>query len=260
MKIIHIFAFLAIFYSACQPSHAPVPNSPAPQVSVPPTPFSSYAKVDTTTYTFYGEGEHFILKNRQNGQTYNISQDQLAPRVEKGMEPQLEVHYDPLVMAIPTGKGMVCLYLFSYEIADGGSLALAEGYDLFLLLDKVSNRVLPAVLQLGQTRGRHKAMGYMEATYTRFYVSCPSEDDVCWIGTRKEEVSVDWDSETGGIKGGPYHDISALTWYRFNGTAWLHDPKLDRLLPRGKGAGELPPTTSLTPIDMALQVYRNRPY
>lgn len=259
MRIVYMLPGLALFHITCQPSPVPVPGPPAPRTQTPaPAPFSPYAEVDTTTYIFYEESGRYTLKNRQNGQTYDIPQDQLSPRVEKGMEPQFDVHYGPLVMAIPAGKRFVCLYLSSYETSDGGSLALAEGYDLFLLLDKVSNRVLPAVLQLGLTRGRHKAMGFFEATYTRFYVSRPSEDEVCWIGTRREEVSVDWDSETGGIKGGPYHDISALTWYRFNGTAWVHDPKLDRLFPKGKGAGELPPTTPMTSIDMALGVYRNR--
>lgn len=250
-----VFIFATALCAACQ---APAPKQ-APEPIAPPAPtFSRYAQVDTVTYTFYSEQGHHVLKNRRNGQRYEIAQSQLEPLVQDGLEPQFEVRYGPLVMAAPAGKGLLCLYLSSYETADGGSLALAEGYDVFLLLDTLRGRVLPGTLRFGLTRGRHKSMGYFEATYTHFYLGGFSDDGVCLIGTRKEEVHVDFDNEMLSPKGGPYHDIGPLQWYRFDGTAWAYDPNLDRLFPTGKNAGEWPPTTPMTSIDMALGIYRGR--
>lgn len=255
MKLMYVLVGVAIIHAACQPANAPQPQPQAPEQPA----YSPYATVDTATYAIVLQEEQYILKNRKNGQSWTIPKKQLMPPVESPeLEPEMEPQYGPKVMAFRAGKGRVCLYLNSYEIADGGSMALAEGYDIFLLLDTVSNKLLPEVLHLGQTRGRYKAMGYLHANYTKLYVSHPPQIEDCWIGTRKEQVYMTWDNETGVPNGGPYHDIEPLIWYHFNGTSWVHDPRHDRLFPCGKGAGELPPTTSFTPIDMAIQAYRDR--
>lgn len=258
MKGLPFCCCLLFITAACQQSAPPPANSNP--VETPPA-FSRYADVDTVTYLLHSEDARYVLKNKRSGQTYNIPRAQLEPPVEhEDMGPQLDLKYGPRVTAFTAGKGMVGLHLSSYEIAEGGSLALAEGYDLFMMLDTVANRLLPGLLQLGQTSGRHKGMGFFEANYTHFYVSYPSANEVCRIGTRAEKVYVDHDNETLTIKGGPYHDIDILKWYRFDGSAWAYSPKLDRLCPVGKGAGELPPATPISPIDVALESYRHRRY
>lgn len=258
MKRLLLYCCILFITAACQqPAPPPASSNPVetPQAS------SRFADVDTVTYVLHSEDARYVLKNKRSGQTYNLPKAQLEPPVEhEDMGPQLDLKYGPRVTAFAAGKGMVGLHLSSYEIAEGGSLALAEGYDLFMLLDTAAKRLLPGPLQLGQTSGRHKAMGFMEATYTHFYVSYPFVDDVCWIGTRAEKIHVARDSENSTVKGGPYHDIDLLKWYRFDGSAWAYDPKLDRLCPVGKGAGELPPATLKSPIDVALESYKHRGY
>lgn len=253
MQLSHLCCCALLLLTACR--------QPAPPKSVPVNApaISRYADVDTVTYVLRAEGARYILQNRRNGKTYDIPKSQLEPPAEQeDMGPQLDLNYGPRVTAFPAGKGMAGLHFSSYEIAEGGSLALAEGYDLFMLLDTAANRLLPGILHPGQTSGRHKFMGYFEANYTRFYVSRPPANEVCLIGTRAEKVYVDRDNETSTLTGGPYHDIGILKWYRFNGAAWVYAPKLDRLCPVGKGAGELPPVTPISPIDMALEFYRNK--
>lgn len=244
-----------LFLAACRQPEPPKPATPP----TPPQPvFSRYADVDTATYTIRLEGTQYLLQNRRDGKTYTIPQSQLAPPADKPeLAPELELRYGPGVMAFDAGKGMTGLYLTSYEVSDGGSLALAEGYDVFLMLNKATDHILPDVWRLGRTRGRHKFMGCMEANYTHLYLSCPFIDNYRLIGMREETVTMEWGGECGLPQGGPYHDIGPLKWYYFDGNKWIYNPKLDREFPIGRGCGEFPPVSDITSIDVALQAYRS---
>lgn len=253
MKIILCCSCILFACASCQQTVKQHPGAMHVSATAP------YANVDTLTYVLKWEDTSYRLKNTQTGKLYEIPKSQLKPPVEDEEQgPQLELTYGPRVTAVPAGKGLVCLQVSSYEIAKGGSMALAEGYDVFLLLDTAVNRLLPGVFHLGQTRGRYRSMGYFEATDTHFYISRPSSNEVCRIGIRTETINIDWNDETGTIAGGPYHDFGIIKWFRFDGANWIYDPKLDRLCPMGQGAGELPPSTAISPIEVALEAYRSR--
>lgn len=260
----HYFLLLGLIVSisACsQPENTDEPKQPQPPPPKADEDFSWYAPVDTSTWAITLKNEYYLLENRVNKRTYKIAETQLLPpKSTPDQEPQLDVLYDPKVMAIKAGKTLICLYLSSYQVSDGGSLALAEGYDIFVFFDLKKNRVLPQVLHLGRTRGRHKSMGFMDAQYTHFFISYPGADSMVRIGTRLETMGVTYDKERPEVISGPYHDIGPLKWYQFNGSSWEYNPKLDRMLPVGTGSGELPPTLPVTPLELVAASYRKRSY
>lgn len=257
-RSIPLLLFNLLLLAACRPPEPPQPTAPPP---APVPAFSCYADVDTAIYAIQLEGTQYLLQNRRDGKTYTIPLSQLNPPADKPeLEPQLELRYGPEVVSFDAGKGLTGLYLTSYEVADGGSMALAEGYDVFLMLNKATDRILPDVWRLGQTRGRHKFMGCVEANYTHLYLSRPFINDYCRIGMREESVKMDWDKESGMPVGGPYHDIGVMKWYCFDGKKWTYNPKLDRQFPIGRGCGEFPPISEITSIDVALQAYRGRDF
>ena len=115
------------------------------------------------------------------------------------------------------------------------------------------------MLHFGITKGRHKAVGSMEAEYARFYISRPPGSRFAAIGIWREKIYVHRDPDTGAASGGPYFEAGPMQWYVFDGARWRYHPGLERYLPIGKGSGELPPVgLAMTPLDVARDFYRRR--
>ena len=215
-------------------------------------------QADTLNYRLYPTEQAFLLINRSTKKDYAIPKSWLTPPKNEAYEDYESelMEYDSVVTVFPLGEHLLGVHLSSYYIG-GGSMALAQGLDVFLALDTATNEVLPEVLHLGITKRRSKFMGYVSAEYTHFLVSRHPGSKFFSLITFQEKIYVNFSEELTAVTG-PYYEQTPFHWYIFDGIKWSYDATLDKYLPLGEGS-ELPLLgLSITPVAWAKKECQRR--
>lgn len=105
-------------------------------------------------------------------------------------EPDLvnSFHYDRHVTSFPIGNGEIGLRFSSFDAMTEGSMALAEGRDVFLIYDPSERKLRPSGFDLGITKGRYWADGCFHAQMAHLVIADANEDGLTDIGVVKEEI------------------------------------------------------------------------
>ncbi len=255
--------FLTVFFFfACRPAPS---QQAAASVTVPSSVDTASARnpatayFDTLGFRLYPTEKGFSLRQLKTGKNYDFPYAWLKPPKGTGTEDNEDglMQYDSLVTVFPLGENLVGVHLSSYDISTGGSMALAQGLDVFLAVDTVQQKVLPDVLHLGITKQRSKFMGYLDAEYTHFLIRRFPGAPFYSLGTFQEKVYVKRSDELTSVQG-PFYEQTPLRWYVFDRKKWQYDPALDKYLPLGPG-GELPMISLvMTPVEWAKGEYERR--
>jgi hypothetical protein len=153
--------------------------------------------------------------------------------------------YEEAVTAFQVNGALLGLHLSAYAIQAQGSMQLALGRDLFLLLDPAAARLGDDPLRLGTTQSRSRFMGCWQALQTDFQLADVDADGACDIGLEREELRCTeaertdaFGDVTSNIEG-PCAQREPPRWFLFRGAGWVEDPARKDLA-RPEGAVELP--------------------
>ena len=112
--------------------------------------------VSTHQFALQQEGDNFFLQPLPLASKYPrtaIPKDWLVPPHESDDEEDPELvnsfNYDRHVTSFPIGNGEIGLRFSSFDAMTEGSLALAEGRDVFLIYDPSEGKLRPAGFDLG---------------------------------------------------------------------------------------------------------------
>lgn len=101
-------------------------------------------------------------------------------------------NYDRGVTSFPIGNGEIGLGFASFDAMTEGSMAAAEGRDVFLIYDPSEGRLRPGGLDLGITKQRYRVDGCFRAEMVHLLIADTNKD--VDIGAVKEEI---WCPEIG---------------------------------------------------------------
>ncbi|MDY7036906.1 MAG: hypothetical protein SV375_12180 [Thermodesulfobacteriota bacterium] len=141
------------------------------------------------------------------------------------------------------GFRLTGLHFSSYESMPpgSGSAMPASGRDVFLIIDIVKGNLVPALITLGETKGRVRSSGCFFAKNCHFFICDIDQDGYVDIGIAREEISCDYDTiEKNGIEtdvvSGPHYRIFPRQWYTFDHRQqkWIHNPSFDNRLCRNE--------------------------
>jgi hypothetical protein len=261
----HTLLLPAVFLLAgcnADKSQSPPPEANADTIDIPraqyiPQPPALY--IDTAAFRLYRDTAGFTLRNLNTRHDYHIPVAWLTPpkSIETEENEDQLIKYDSTVTAFQLGKNLLGIHLSSYFVASGGSMALAQGLDVFVAVDTVNKKVLRDVLHLGITKQRGKFMGYFDAQYTEFSIGQVGSSYFS-LGMIQEKIGMHWDNDRGIPDSGPFYEQTPLRWYVFDGKKWTYAPSLDRRWPMG-GCTKLPMLSlRMTPVELAKEAYRTR--
>jgi len=213
---------------------------------------------DTDVYALKQDGSEFRLVTR-------AAPDQTVARVPRqwldydGLSEEDEACRDvapvfaEAVTAFAVSDRLTGLHLSSYRVPGlgDGSMQLACGQDVFLLLDRRDNGVKPTGLFPGVSKTRARAL-CSTARSTRFRVAD--------IGVTIESLNCRVKSSADGERD-EFETVQAtspIRWHLFDGDGWVADPRLD-----GTSAdrGRLLPLIGInkTPVDVILEQEKPAP-
>jgi hypothetical protein len=156
--------------------------------------------VSTRTFSLQEEGERFFLQEllpTPEHPRIAIPREWLIPPHEteddEDTAPVSPFKYDRRVTSFPIGNGEIGLRFSSFDAMTEGSMALAEGKDVFLIYDPSAGKLRPGGFDLGITKERDWGSGCFSAHMVHLLVADTNEDGLTDIGAVKEEV---WCPET----------------------------------------------------------------
>lgn len=207
---------------------------------------------DSLTYKLNREGGAYRLSNTRTGYTYLIDSNLLALPLPDEQDLDDLMAFDSTVTVFGIGGKFVVAHLSSYTISTG-SLALAQGTDVFLTLDTVQQRILPQPLHFGVSKQRYKSMGYMEASCLHFLLSPFPEEPFLCLGAFQERIYVERSDDDVMVKG-PFYEQTPTRWFVFDGERWTYQERYEKRLPLGV---ELPLIgLVMTPVEYVRATYR----
>ena len=170
------------------------------------------------------------------------------------------VQYDKQVDSFAIAPGKTGLHVSSFEISEG-SLQLAAGRDVFLVLDEATHKLRPGLIGLGVTKSRVRAMGCFEAAAAKFFLADLNHDRALDIGVMREkldcrEVPAKDVDDIDRVEG-PYYNVEPIRWYVFHDDAWSYDATLDGRFPTRTPYWELPLISIIkTPVEFVMGLSR----
>jgi len=157
--------------------------------------------VSTHQYTLQREGDNFFLQPLPLAATHPriaIPRDWRVSLHHTGDEedasPVDPFNYDRHVTSFPIGNGEIGLRFSSFDAMTEGSMAAAEGRDVFLIYDPSEGRLRGGGFDLGITKGRYRVDGCFRAQMVHLLVADTNNDGLADIGAVKEEI---WCPEIG---------------------------------------------------------------
>lgn len=211
---------------------------------------------DTVSYRLGRDSSGYFLVHVPSGHVLPINTALLRQELPETEDEDMEalMNYNGSVTAFSIGAQFVGIHLSSYDIG-GGSMGASRGFDTFLTLDTVAQAFLPQPLQFGISKGRHRAMGFVNAHFTHFLINHFSEEKYVSLGAFQERVYAKYD-EDDGTPSGPYHETTAVRWFVFDGKRWNYAEKYEKRLFLGV---ELPLIgLVMSPVEYAKEMYRKR--
>jgi hypothetical protein len=160
--------------------------------------------------------------------------------------------FDSTVTAFGIGGRFVVVQLSSYTISTG-SLALAQGTDVFLTLDTAQRQILAQPLHFGISKQRYKSMGYMEASCLHFQLSPFREEPYLCLGAFQERIYVVHSDDDITVEG-PFYEQAPTRWFVFDGQRWNYQPAYEKRLSLGVGLPLI--GMGMTPVAYVRETYR----
>jgi len=157
--------------------------------------------VSTHQFILQREGDKFFLQPLQLASKHRpvaIPKDWLVPARDtddgEDTSPVDPFNHDRHVTSFPIGNGAIGLRFSSFDAMTEGSMAAAEGRDVFLIYDPSKGKLCPGGFDLGITKGRYRAGGCFRAQMVHLLVADTNKDGLADIGAVKEEI---WCPEIG---------------------------------------------------------------
>src|SRR5579864_4491958 len=157
--------------------------------------------VSTRQFTLRREGDNFFLQPLPLDAKHPriaIPRDWLVPPHdtddEEDSSPVDPFNYDRRVTSFPIGNGAIGLRFSSFDAMTEGSMAAAEGRDVFLIYDPSEGRLRPGGFDLGITKERYRVDGCFRAQMVHLLVADTNKDGLADIGAVKEQI---WCPEIG---------------------------------------------------------------
>jgi hypothetical protein len=231
--------------------------------------------VSTHQFTLQREGGNFFLQPLPLAAKHPriaIPRDWLVPPhdTEEDTSPVDPFNYDRHVTSFPIGDGAIGLRFSSFDAMTEGSLAAAEGRDVFLIYDPSEGRLRPGGFDLGITKGRYRVDGCFQAQMVHLLVADINGDGLADVGAVKEEIwcpeiGEDEDevpdgsaeqkklpSELKNIVERHLYQQHNVIWYLYTSQGWKQDPD-QAWIP--DTFSELPLTgIALSPVDFVGEV------
>jgi hypothetical protein len=228
-------------------------------------------------FTLQREGDNFFLQPLPLAAKHPriaIPRDWLVPphdtHDEEDTSPVDPFNYDRRVTSFPIGNGAIGLRFSSFDEMTEGSLAAAEGRDVFLIYDPSEGRLRPGGFDLGITKERYRSDGCFHAQMVHLLIADTNKDGLTDIGAVKEEIwcpeiSEDEDevpdgaieqkklpSELTNIVEMHLYQQHSVSWYLYTPQGWKLDPD-QTWMP--DTFSELPLTgLALSPVDVVGEV------
>jgi hypothetical protein len=233
--------------------------------------------VSTHQFTLQREGDNFFLQPLPLAAKHPriaIPKDWLVPPHdtddEEDTSPVDPFNYDRRVTSFPIGNGAIGLRFSSFDAMTEGSMAAAEGRDVFLIYDPSEGRLRPGGFDLGITKERYRVDGCFRAQMVHLLVADANKDGLADIGAVKEEIwcpeiGEDEDevpdvpaeqkklpSELTNIVETHLYQQHNVIWYLYTPQGWKLDPDQTGMLDT---FSELPLTgIVLSPVDFVGEV------
>jgi len=157
--------------------------------------------VSTRQFALQKEGNNFFLQPLPLAAKHPriaIPRDWLVPPHdtddEEDSSPVDPFNYDRRVTSFPIGNGAIGLRFSSFDAMTEGSMAAAEGRDVFLIYDPSAGILRPGGFDLGITKGRYRVDSCFRAQMVHLLVADTNKDGLADIGAVKEEI---WCPEIG---------------------------------------------------------------
>jgi len=204
--------------------------------------------VSTHRFTLQREGDNFFLQPLPLAAKHPriaIPKDWLVPPHDadddEDTSPVDPFNYDRRVTSFPIGNGAIGLRFSSFDAMTEGSLAAAEGRDVFLIYDPNEGKLRQGGFDLGITKKRYQEDGCFRAQMVHLLVADTNNDGLTDIGAVKEEI---WCPETGendAVPDGPdaqkklpseltnivenhLYQQHNVIWYIYTPQGWRLDP------------------------------------
>lgn len=209
-------------------------------------------RYDSVSYKLFREWGGYRLVNTSAGISYTIDSSLLVLPLSAEEDMDDLMDFDSTVAVFGIGGRFLVAQLSSYTISRG-SLALAQGTDVFLTLDTVQRRVLPQPLHFGVSKQRYRSLGYMEASCHHFLLSPFREEPYLCLGAFQERIYVERSDDDVTVNG-PFYEQTPTRWFVFDGEHWNYRAVYEKRLPLGV---ELPLIgLVMTPVEYARATYR----
>jgi hypothetical protein len=157
--------------------------------------------VSTDLFTLQREGDNFFLQPLPLSPKHpriSIPKDWLVPphqsNDDEDTSPVNPFNYDHRVTSFPIGNAQIGLHFSSFDAMTDGSMAAAEGRDVFLIYDPSEGKLRPGGFDLGITKERYRVHGCFRAQMVHLMIADINEDGLTDIGAVKEEI---WCPEIG---------------------------------------------------------------
>ena len=238
---------------------------------------SAHLPVSTRRFMLEKEGEKFFLESLSPAEKrIEIPKEWLIP---PGIEREEDYPVDPFqydrhVTSFPIGNGEIGLRFSSFDDMKEGSMAVAEGRDVFLIYDPKTGKIRPG-LDLGTTKDRVAYRGCFHAHMVHLVISDANNDGLTDIGAIQEEIwcpeipenddesgddsSDDTSVEKRRLPAELIHTIERhvyqqhlVTWYLYTPEGWKPNPEPEWI---PQTYSELPLTgIVISPVDFVASV------
>ena len=153
--------------------------------------------VATRQFALQRESDNFFLQRLPLASKYPriaIPRDWLVPphETDDDEDPDLvnAFNYDRHVTSFPIGNREIGLRFSSFDAMTEGSLALAEGRDMFLIYDPSEGKLRPGGFDLGITKERYWVDGCFRAQMAHLVIADANGDDLTDIAWSKRKSGV----------------------------------------------------------------------